>query len=145
MKKGRNTGFSCKRSGDARSRNPYSPFALLLHYTLFAPHPKFFVTFVLNFFWVLHSSQEKLKIMPTVLTRKTPRLLLNFSTVKCSSYLRAAFISLKAGSKTRTVLTMVLLRSNPAFWTPAYTDTSLSRAVCFVPAAETKPLHFLLI
>ena len=58
--------------------------------------------------------------MPTDFTGKTPRLLLNFSTVKYGSYLRAAFISLKAGRKTRTVLTMVLLPSNPALRTPAY-------------------------
>ena len=53
----------------------------------------------------MHSSQEKLKIM---------------LTVKHGSYLRAAFISLKAGHKARTVLTMVILRSNPALRTPHY-------------------------
>ena len=77
--------------------------------------PKFCITFVFYFSWVLHSSQEKLNF-----TRKTPRRLWNFSTAKCGSYLRAAFISLKAGRKTRTVLTMVLLRSNPALQTPHY-------------------------
>ena len=41
-------------------------------------------------------------------------------TVKHGSYLRAAFISLKAGHKARTVLTMVILRSNPASRTPHY-------------------------
>ena len=41
-------------------------------------------------------------------------------TVKHGSYLRAAFISLKAGHKARTVLTMVLSQSNPALRTPHY-------------------------
>ena len=105
MKKERDARFSCKRSGNAGSRSPYSPFALLLQYTLIVCPPKFCITFVFNFSWVMHSSQEKLKIM---------------LTVKHGSYLRAAFISLKAGHKARTVLTVVILRSNPALRTPHY-------------------------
>ena len=118
MKKGRDARFSCKRSGNAGSRNPYSPFALLLQYTLFAP-PNFAKPLSL-ISPGYYSSKEKLKIMLTVFTRKTPGRLINFSAVKCGSYLRATFISLKAGRKTRTVLTMVLLRSNPALRTPHY-------------------------
>ena len=91
-----------------------------LHFFFSTPYlpPKVLHNFFFNFSWVLHSSQEKLKIVLTVFTRKTPRRLLNFSTVKCGRKMRAAFISLKAGRKTRSVLTMVLTRSNPALRTP---------------------------
>ena len=84
MKKGRDTRFSCKRSGNAGYRNPYSPVALLLQYTLFAPPPpkkkkkKNCIAFVFNFSWVLHSSKEKLKIMLTVFFSKNAAALIKY-------------------------------------------------------------------
>ena len=91
-----------------------------LHFFFSTPYlpPKILHNFFFKFLLGIISSQEKLKLMLTVFTRKTPRSLLNFYTVKCGSKMRAAFISLKAGRKTRSFLTMVLTRSNPALRTP---------------------------
>ena len=144
--KGGTPDFPVKGAG---MRDPWTRIRHLhfFYSTPCLPPKKFCITFVFNLSWVFHSSLEKLKIMLTVFTRKTPRLLLNFSTVKCGSYLRAS-LSLflwKLDAKQELFQLWYYYGQTPLYGHPLNTDTSLSWAVCFVPAGERKPLHFLLI
>ena len=112
MKKGRDARFSCKRCGNAGTRIRH------LHFFYSTPclSPQ-----------ILHNLCFLFLLGITLVPRETEFLLEKrrgayqiFLRQNVGSYLRAAFISLKAGRKTRTVLTMVLLRSNPALQTPHY-------------------------
>ena len=135
MKKGRDARFSCKRCRNAGSRNPYSPFALLLQYTLFAPpppHPKFCITFVFYFSWVLHSSQEKLNFYS-----KNAAALMKFFYGKMRLLFEGSVYFSESWTQNKNCFNYGIITVKLRF-----TDTSLSRAVCFVPG-ERKPLHFI--
>ena len=128
MKKGRDARFSCKRCGNAGTRIRH------LHFFYSTPclPPKFCITFAFYFSWVLHSSQEKLNFYS-----KNAAALIKFFYGKMRLLFEGSVYFSESWTQNKNCFNYGIITVKPRF-----TDTSLSRAVCFVPG-ERKPLHFI--